>query len=127
MTLKYKLEYNQKTGASDDSCYLHLKVDPEGYYRFQIGKEIYESLDSTAQDDLADGLFAVNGITEISIMAYRIWYMKSPAYEWKEVNEEALSFIKTFFNESILEELQGSAKINGDGFRLNSETNRRAT
>lgn len=127
MALKYKLEYNQKAGASDDSCYVHLKLDPEGYYRFQIGKEIYESLDSEDQDELADGLFEIKGITEISIMAYRIWYMKSPAYEWKEVNEEALNFIMEFFEESSLQELQGSAKINGEGLRLISDTNRRAT
>jgi hypothetical protein len=127
MGLKYKLEYNKKSGASDDACYIHLRVDPAGYYRFQIGKEDYDALESSEQDAFANGLFAVKGIEEISVTAYRVWYMKAPAYEWLEVNTDALNFIKTFFGETSLEEIQGSAKIAGEGLRLETETNRRGT
>jgi hypothetical protein len=127
MGLKYKLEYNKKSGASDDSCYVHLREDPQGYYRFQIGKEAYDALDESAQDAFANGLFAVKGIEEISVTAYRVWYMKSPVYEWNEVNTDALNFIKNFFGETTLTEIQGSAKITGTGFRTETETNRRST
>jgi hypothetical protein len=125
--LKYKLEYNKKSGASDDSVYVHLRVDPQAYYRFQIGKEAYDKLDSTAQDAFANGLFNVKGVEEISVTAYRVWYMKAPAYQWDEVNTGALSFLMTFFGQSSLDEIAGSGKIDGSGIRLESETNRRTT
>lgn len=124
-SLKYKLEYNKMSGTSDDGVYVHLREDPAGYYRFQIGKEAYDALDSTAQDAFANGLFAVKGVEEISVTAYRVWYMKAPAYQWDEVNTGALAFLQTFFGKSSLEEISGSAKIDGSGLRLESETNRR--
>lgn len=127
MALKYKLEYNKKGTVSDDSCYIHLRVDPRGYYRFQIGKESYDALDSADQDAFSNGLFNIPGVEEISVTAYRVWIMKSPVYEWLEVNTGVLEFIKTFFNQDSLEEIQGSAKIKGDGLRLISEIDRRAT
>jgi hypothetical protein len=128
MGLQYKLEYNHKSEASDDSVYVHLRVDPQPYYRFQIGKENYDKLDATSQDAFANGLFNVKGVEEISVMAYRVWYMKSPVYTWGEVNTAALNFLMTFFGESSLTEIQGSARIDGTGgIRLPSEINRRPT
>ena len=127
MALKYKLEYNKKGTVSDDSCYIHLREDPRGYYRFQIGKESYDALDSEDQDAFANGLFNVKGVEEISVMAHRVWIMKSPVYDWLEVNTNVLDFIKNFFNQDSLEEIQGSAKINGEGLRLTSEVDRRST
>ena len=124
--LYYKLEYNKKSGTSDDAVYVHLRVDPVGYYRFDIGKEAYDALDSSKKDAFANGRFAVHGITEISVTAYRVWYMKSPVFTWQEVNTSALNFIRNFFSLASLSEIQGTGEVNGTGLRLDSEQDRRA-
>lgn len=113
--------------ASDDAVYVHLREDPTNFYRPKITKEDYVELALDKKDALANGLFNVLGIEEISITAYRVWYMKAPAFTWSEVNTSALSFLKTFFGKTSLEEISGSAKINGSGLRLESEKNRRST
>ncbi len=122
MTLDYKLEYGWATTTSDDAVYVHLRTDPNAYYRYQTGKEAYAELDTEDQDALANGLFSVAGIEEIAVTAYRIWYMKSPAYQWNEVNQGALEFLATFFGEQALNQLQGSANINGSGLRTDPST-----
>lgn len=124
-SLKYKLEYNKSTEASDDAVYIHLREDPVGFYRPKIGKEDYYELALAKKDAFSNGLFNVAGIEEISITAYRVWYMKAPAFTWSEVNTGALAFLKTFFGKESLEEISGSANINGSGLRLESEKNRR--
>ena len=126
MAFDYKLEYGKAVSLGDDAVYVHMRIDPHDYYRFQTGKEDYSLLDSTSQDGLANGLFNVAGIEEISVTAYRVWYMKSPAYNWKEVNNDALSFMKTFFGEDSLNQMVGSAAIDGTGLRVET-TDRRST
>ena len=121
----YKLEYNKQSGKSDDSVYVHTKIDPIPYYRFQIGKEDY--LSGTNQDAFANGLFSIGGITEISVTAFRIWYMKSPIYDWQDVNTMALNFMQHFVGATVQMPIVGSANINGNGIRLDSETQRRKT
>lgn len=121
----YKLEYNKPSGKSDDSVYVHTQIDPIPYYRFQIGKEDY--LSGSNQDAFANGLFSIPGITEISVTAFRIWYMKSPIFDWINVNTAALNFMQNFVGATTQISLQGSANPNGDGIRLDSETQRRAT
>ena len=123
--LYYKLEYNKPSGKSDDSVYVHTKIDPIPYYRFQIGKEDYLKLDSTHQDAFANGLFSVGGITEISVTAFRIWYMKSPIYDWVDVNTQALNFMLHFVGATTLSPIVGSASIAGDGIRLTDDSARR--
>lgn len=125
--LLVKLEYNKKSGTSDDAVYVHLAVDPWAYYRPQTGKEEYVALDPEYQDSFANGLFAIPGITEISITAYRVWYMKSPLFDWINVNENALNFMMSFYGFDSISPIYGSALTNGTGLRLESETNRRST
>jgi hypothetical protein len=125
MTLKYKLEYNKPSGATDDSVFVHLRLDPSDYYRFQIGKEAYQDLDASDQDGFANGLFSIEGVEEISVTAYRVWFMKAPAYTWKEVNQSVLNYMLGFFGEDELEEISGSARDDGTGLRLDSDKDRR--
>lgn len=125
VALKYKLEFNKPSGSTDDSVFIHLRIDPDEYYRFRTGKEDYADLDAEDQDSFANGLFAITGIEEISVTAYRVWYMKSPVFTWKEVNEAALEFMVNFFGEDELEEISGSARLDGQGLRLDSDKDRR--
>lgn len=131
MALQYRLEYNKPSGASDDAVYIHLRKDPDEYYRFRIGKETYEAVseddEEEDKDALANGLFAIRGVVEIAVTAYRIWYMKAPAYQWEEVNTEVLDFLLNFFGEDVLDPLPGSAQINGNGIRLGKDEDRRST
>jgi len=124
MTLQYKLEYNTPSGGGDDAVYIQLRTDPAGYYRFRTGKEDYETSGNT--DSFANGLFSVDGVEEISVTAYRVWIMKSPVYDWTEVNSGVLGFLQTFFAEGSLEPIPGSASLDGSGLRLDSDDNRRS-
>ena len=123
-TLYYRLEYNTPGGPSDDAVYVHLRADPNGYYRSMIGKEEYEK--GGNYDAFANALFSVQGVTDISVTAFRVWYMKSPVYTWTEVNTPILEFLAFWFGLTNFEPLQGSASIDGvRTFRLDSESNRR--
>lgn len=124
MPLSYKLEYNHASETADDGVYVHLRLDPQGYYRSRIGKEAYYESDD--KDSFANGLFAVGGVEEISVMAYRVWIMKSPVYSWEEVNGAALTFMSAFLGQAgLYTPIQGSANIAGEGLRLESEVDRR--
>ena len=124
-TFSYKLEYNKPNGYSDDSVYLHSTTDPYPYYRSRIGKENYDKLDSSLQDALANALFNVAGITEISVMAYRIWYMKSPIYDWVDINTAVIALMKDLAGAAVVKEIAGSASIDGRGIRLDTDIDRR--
>jgi hypothetical protein len=124
MALDYKLEFNTPTGPSDDSVYIHLRVDVPKYIS-RVGKEEYELLDPSDQDAFFDGLFAVPGVVEISVKAFRVWIMKSPIFNWEEVIVPVLAFLQGFYGEDTFNQLPGSANQDGLGTRLESEKQRR--
>lgn len=123
MALEVKLEY-VAVDDGDDSVMWQIRRDPPAYID-RIGKEEYSRLDTTDQDPFITGLFDVVGVTEVSSQAYRIWVMKSPAYEWQEVNDSLQAYLLDEFGETDVEYLQGSANKDGTGFRLVSDRNRR--
>lgn len=131
--LEYKLEYNYNDGtASDSAVFVHFRINPPIYQAY-IDKEDYDVLPPELKHPFTTGLFEIAGVTELSIRAYRIWYVKSPVYLWNEVNLPVLYFVANWFGFDGLEELLGSANIEGNnspgfgqrGVVLPAQTNRR--
>jgi hypothetical protein len=125
MALDYKIEYlYDDTVTSDDSAFIHLKEDVPAYQQ-HISKENYFDLPEEQQHEFITGLFGVDGVTEISSQAFRVWVMKAPAFNWEEVLEDVLDYLKTELDETELNQLPGSAHLDGTGFRLTKARNRR--
>ena len=125
MAYQYKLEYQwDDEDPADDGVYIQQRVDVPKYLS-HIDKEAYEELEAEDKHAFTTGLLDVAGVTELSSRAYRVWIMKSPVYSWEEVLTATLLFLKDWYSETELEELPGSAKIEGVGTRLQSVRNRR--
>ena len=126
MALQYRLEFLQEEGSpADDSVFIHLRSDVPAF-RGRIGKEAYSNLDDADKSTFMDGLFEIDGITEASSQAFRVWIMKSPAFTWPEVLNTVLEYLRVQIGEDSIEDLPGSGKIDGTGFRLDSSNNRRS-
>lgn len=125
MAFKYKLEYQwDDTEEADDGVYIQMRANVPKYLS-HIDKEDYDALDDEDKHAFTDGLFDVYGVTELSSRAYRVWIMKSPVYSWEEVLNPTLLFLRDWYGFDELEELPGSAKVEGVGTRLQSVRNRR--
>lgn len=122
MALQVKLEYIAVKN-SDDGVMWHLRIDPPAYIE-QIGKESYFELPEDKQHPFLTGMF-VAGVTEIASQAYRVYIMKSPVFNWLEVNNLLRDYLLTTFEEISIELLAGSGELDGTGLRLASEGNRR--
>lgn len=122
--LSVKLEYVTPTD-SDDCVYWQMRDDPPVYINL-IGKEDYLALDPSFQHPFVTGMFDIKGITEVSVTAHRVAVMKSPAYNWGEVNANLTTYLLAQFSKGQIDYLAGSANADGTGFRLSSSLNRRA-
>lgn len=113
ITLDYKLEYLQgadQGGPSDEGVMIHTKIDLPNYISL-IGKEDYTKLATDQQTAFITGLFALPGITELSVTRYRVFVEKSPAFDWTEVIPPILSYLQTQLGATALNELPGSKLI----------------
>lgn len=125
MALSYKLEYVfDDTRPSDSSVYIHLRENPPRYMP-HIDKEDYDILEDDEKHEFLDSLFNIAGVTELSSRAYRLWIMKSPSYNWREVLEPVLAYLASYFGESGYESQPGSANVDGTGFTVATTKNRR--
>jgi hypothetical protein len=121
--LKYRLEFNyDETNKSDSSVYIHLKINVP-VYQPRLDKEDFD-VQGSGHPFLV-GLFSISGVTEVSTKAYRVWLMKSPVFNWKEVLEPALYFIASSFGYTSLYQMPGSGGTDGSGFTLPSSNQRR--
>lgn len=127
MAMNYKLEFVFDDSApSDSSVYIHLRNNPP-IYKAKINKEDYDVLSSGEKNSFLTGLFLIAGVVELSTTAYRVWLMKSPAYNWQEVLDPVIEALRLSFGESSSFMMPGSALHDGSGFTLNSPYNRRST
>lgn len=124
MAFLYSLEYNYDTSQpADASVYIQMRRDVPTYLS-HITKEEYFN-DPTVQTPFATGLFNIPGVVELSLMAFRVWLMKSPVYTWLEVNDPVLSYLANYYGETELQQLPGSGQPDGTGFTLGSAYQRR--
>lgn len=122
-TFKYKLEFIYDENAPADAAVFIQMRDNPPVYQDHIDKEVYEV--EGPQSDFLTGLFDVPGVVEVSVRAYRIWLMKSPVYTWKEVLEAVLAYLTSYYSYDSAEPLAGSANVDGTGFTLTGQSNRR--
>ena len=119
MALQYKLEYlKDETQPEDMSVFIQMRRNTP-VYQDKIDKEDYDVLDSGSKHEFLTGLFNINGVVEISSKAYRVWVSKSPVFTWDEVLTPLLIYMRDYFEEDELQELQGS------GMTLTSVNERR--
>lgn len=120
MALEYKLEYiKDGDQAAGEGVFIQIKKDVPSYRNF-VGKEDYYA-DPDGRSDFVDGLFDIDGITNIASQAFRVYVEKSPIFHWTEVLPDVLDHIAESVDETVLIELPGS------GLRLESFKDRRST
>jgi hypothetical protein len=123
--LIYKLEYVfDDSTAADESVFIHIRDNPP-IYQSRITKESYDILPEEEKNEFLTQIFNMAGVTELSSKAYRLWVMKSPVYNWKEVMDPSIDYLRTFFGHTDTQSLPGSANTDGTGFKLDSINNRR--
>jgi hypothetical protein len=108
--------------GSIEACYIHIKHNPP-VFMDRTRREAYEALDEEDQDEFITNLITINGVTEMSVTAYRIWIQKAPAFRWGSIVESALSYMNTYFEEDGLNALPGSANVDGTNTRYNPAFN----
>lgn len=104
--LFYRAEFfKDETEPSNEGVYLQLRQSPVAAdWIDRVRKQDYAGGTST----LADAIFTVAGVTELSIQPFRVWVSKSPIYQWSEVVPPVLGSIKGRLGLSGVEEMFGS-------------------
>lgn len=114
MPLFYKIEYNYDgENPSDAGAYIHLKHYNPPVYLPHTDKEDYDVLPAEEKNDFLTALFNIEGVVELSVKAYRIWFMKHTAYDWDEVMLPVLNYLATELADGVLGPLAGSAEPDG--------------
>jgi hypothetical protein len=62
-------------------------------------------------DSFVSALFDLPGVMELSIKANRVWFMKSPTYDWDDVLPNVLEVIRLQLGQSSISELSGSGNV----------------
>jgi len=104
--LYYRLEYfKDDKDASNEAVYLQLRGSPNADdWIDRTRKQDYVE----ATSGLADAIFEVAGITELSIQPFRVWLSKSPIYSFEEILPTVLFLIQDSLGLTSAEELPGS-------------------
>ena len=123
--LIYRLEFNyDESTRSDSSVFIQLRENPP-IYQEHIDKEKYDILPEELKNVFLTSIFNISGVTELSVKAYRVWIMKSPVYNWKEVLDPVLYYIASYYSFDDIEQMLGSGNTDGTGFTLSQPVNRR--
>lgn len=121
----FKLEFVfDDTAPADASVFIQLRDNPP-IYQAHTTKEEYDILDESEKNEFLTTLFEMAGVVELATSAYRIWLMKSPAYNWEEVLDPIVHYLMSYFEYDDLQTLPGSANIDGTGLTLGSINQRR--
>ena len=123
--LIYRLEFNyDESTRSDSSVFIQLRENPP-IYQEHIDKEKYDILPEELKNVFLTSIFNISGVTELSVKAYRVWIMKSPVYNWKEVLDPVLYYIASYYSFDDIEQMLASGNTDGTGFTLSQPINRR--
>ena len=123
--LIYRLEFNyDESTRSDSSVFIQLRENPP-IYQEHIDKEKYDILPEELKNVFLTSIFNISGVTELSVKSYRVWLMKSPVYNWKEVLDPVLYYIASYYSFDDIEQMLASGNTDGTGFTLSQPINRR--
>jgi len=116
MPVYYRVEFLKNPNEpSNEAVFLQLRQSPlASDWMDRIRKQDYTGGTSA----LADAIFTVAGITELSIQPFRIWFSKSPVYTWAETIPPVLNLM------SISVGLSGFSEVPGSPVYLDIEKNR---
>ncbi len=81
--LLYRIEFLKVDGEpSNEALFFQFRQSPKReHWLDRVRKQDY----GLGSNVLADSIFLVAGVTELSIQPFRIWISKSPAYNWSEI------------------------------------------
>lgn len=98
MAISYRLEYlKNPSEPSNEAVFLQLRESPKATdWVDRVRKQDYEG----GTSPLADAIFAVAGVTELSIQPFRIWFSKSPIYTWEETIFPVLNLMAVSIGDS---------------------------
>ena len=104
--LYYRAEFlKDEITASNEAVFLQLRGSPQADdWMDRTRKQDY--VDGTSV--LADAIFGVAGVTELSIQPFRVWMSKSPIYSFEEIIPTVLFLIQDNLGLTSNEELPGS-------------------
>lgn len=122
---QYKLEFvYDNTASSDSAVYIQMRDNPP-VYQEHVTKEDYDVLQNELKHEFLTTIIQIAGITEMSVKAYRVWVMKSPAYNWEEILTPLLFYFMSYYQYDSLKPLPGSGNLDGTGLTLDQSINRR--
>lgn len=108
MTLNFKIEwFRDDDNPSQAGMFVHTQLDMPCYQSL-ITKEAYAALAASAKCDFVTGLFAIDGVVEVSVKAYRVYVIKAELYDWDTIATLVIGHIGYNLNETTYNELPGS-------------------
>lgn len=104
--LEYRREFfKDDQEASNESVYLQLRQTPiQDDWIERVRRQDYE----TGTSILGDDIFAIDGITDLSIQPFRVWLSISPVYNFDEIVPQVLDKIRVRLTLDGLSELSAS-------------------
>jgi hypothetical protein len=111
MALKYFTEFVKDNDSGlEESVFIHLTRDVP-VYQSRLSKE--EWVANGSYPAFINGLF-VDGVTDVQSTSYRVLVSKSPIYQWEDILDDVLSFLITYFGETVGEEQPNSGRTLDD-------------
>lgn len=108
MALNYKIEWFRDGDVpSQQGMFVHTTEDMPCYQEF-ITKEDYVELSDSEKCDFVTALFAIEGIVEVSVKAYRVYVIKAELFQWESLAVSVVQLIGTTLGESVYNEQPGS-------------------
>jgi len=106
MALNFKVEWFRGE-ESDEGMFVHTQIDMPCYQEL-IDKEEYNLYLPEERCTLINNLFAIPGIVEVSVKAYRVYVVKAELFKWDTLAGQVLGVIGTALGQSTYNELPGS-------------------
>jgi hypothetical protein len=104
---------------TNDRIALTWNVSPINQY-YLVANYDYAAGVLPVGSGFATGLFNLQGVVELAINSYRVWILKAPLYQWSEVLNNVIEYLRVSLGQNTTTALPGS------GFTLNNSGQRRS-
>jgi hypothetical protein len=98
-TLVYSLEFVKDSQPSDPGVFIQLQTELPEF----LDKVYLEDYDNSS--NLADGVFAIEGIVCVAAQSFRLYVEKSPIFDWEEVLNPLIEYLRRYYNVGNVMEL----------------------